>query len=63
MRTILNLALLGIAVSGFLIGASGTGPGFSAPEVDPASAVSALALVVGTLVVIRGRHKTAATRS
>jgi len=30
---------------------------FAAPEIDPASASSALALLTGALLVIRGRRK------
>jgi hypothetical protein len=56
MRIILNLSLLGLAGSVFMMGASGSGPG-AAPEIDPASAASALAFVVGALAVVRGRRK------
>lgn len=44
-----------------LIGAAGAalaGPhGFAAPEIDPGSAASGLALISGALIVIRGRRK------
>jgi hypothetical protein len=35
----------------------GTGGGISAPEVDPASAASALTLLLGSLLVLRGRKR------
>jgi hypothetical protein len=38
----------------------GSGVGVAAvttPEIDPASAGSALALLAGTLIVVRGRHR------
>ena len=39
-------------------GGNGGGPGgFAAPEIDPSSAVSALTLLVGGLVVLRGRFR------
>jgi hypothetical protein len=36
-------------------GGGGTGGGMSAPEMDPASAASALTLLLGSLLVLRGR--------
>lgn len=51
MRTIIALALFGI---GSTIAATAA---VQLPEVDPASAGSALALLAGTLVVIRGRRR------
>ena len=38
-------------------GGSGGGGGFSAPEIDPSSAVSALTLLLGALAVLRGRRR------
>jgi hypothetical protein len=46
--TLLFLGVAGIALAR-------VGP--AAPEIDPGSAVSALALVSGALLVIRGRRK------
>lgn len=50
MRKIIALALFGIG-SAFAAGAT------QLPEVDPASAGSALALLAGTIVLIRGRRR------
>jgi hypothetical protein len=50
MRKILAIVLLGIG-SGIAATAS-----FPSPEIDPASVGSALALLAGTLLVIRGRR-------
>jgi hypothetical protein len=52
MRKILALSLFGI---GSAVAASAVG--ILLPEVDPASAGSALALLAGTLVLIRGRRR------
>jgi hypothetical protein len=49
MRKICAIILLGI-------GASVAGMAFSTPEIDPASGGSALALLAGTLLVIRSRR-------
>jgi hypothetical protein len=38
-------------------GGGGGGSNFAAPEIDPSSAVSALTLLVGGLVVVRGRFR------
>lgn len=51
MRKILAIALLGI---GSGVAALATLP---SPEIDPASAGSALALLAGTLLVIHGRRR------
>jgi hypothetical protein len=48
MRKICAIVLLGIGASVAAIG--------SVPEIDPASGGSALALLAGTLLVIRGRR-------
>jgi len=40
-----------------LIGASGLALGAAVPEISPASGVSAIALLSGALLVIRGRRK------
>jgi len=53
MRKILAIMLLGI---GSGIAALATGP-LPSPEIDPASVGSALALLAGTLLVIRGRRR------
>ena len=47
---LLLLGVVSVAVAG------GNSP-FPAPEIDPGSAVSALTLVSGALLVIRGRRK------
>lgn len=51
MQKTLGMLLLMAGVSAFCFAQR------QAPEVDPASAGSALALVTGTLLVIRGRKK------
>jgi hypothetical protein len=56
MRHILNLTFLGMAASSFLT-AGNRATGLGAPEIDPASAVSALALVAGIVAVVRSRRK------
>jgi hypothetical protein len=38
-------------------GTGGSSGQFAAPEIDPSSAVSALTLLVGGLVVLRGRFR------
>ena len=48
MQKILAVVLLGIGVSAAALAA--------VPEIDPASGGSALALLAGTLLVIRGRR-------
>jgi len=47
---LLGMALLFIGVSSFAFG-------FSVPEIDAGSAGSALALLTGALLVLRGRKK------
>jgi hypothetical protein len=51
LRNILALVLLGIGVqcSGLAV--------LGAPEIDPASSASAIALLAGAIVVIRGRRR------
>jgi len=51
MRKVLSIILLGIGAG---VAASAA---TLAPEIDPASAGSALALLAGTLAVIRGRRR------
>jgi|ERR1700678_2968424 hypothetical protein len=51
LRNILALVLLGIAVQCAGLAAIG------APEIDPASSASAIALLAGAIVVIRGRRR------
>ena len=51
MRRILAIALLGIG-SGVIAMAA-----LPSPEIDPASAGSALVLLAGTLLVMRGRRR------
>jgi hypothetical protein len=46
---VLTLFLVGGAVSAFAVG--------PAPEIDPSSAMGALTLLAGCLLVIRGRHR------
>jgi|CZKS01.1.fsa_nt_gi hypothetical protein len=52
MMKFIGMALLLVAVSG-IASAGGVG----APEIDPGSAGTAVALLSGALLVIRGRHK------
>jgi hypothetical protein len=51
MRTLIALSLLACAASVPLLAVAG------APEIDPASGASALALLTGAVLVIRGRRK------
>ena len=51
MTKVLSMILLGIGA-----GVAATAA-VAAPEIDPASAGSALALLAGTLVLIRGRRR------
>lgn len=44
-------------------GGSGGGGGMSAPEIDPASAASGLTLLLGSLLVLRGRMRVQPSRS
>jgi hypothetical protein len=47
-----------LAATLFAIGISGSALAIpSSPEIDPASGVSALALLSGALVLVRGRRK------
>jgi len=47
-----------VAVGLFIIGASTLALAVpAAPEIDPASGTSAIALIAGALLVIRGRRK------
>lgn len=50
MRKVIAIILLGIGAGVAAIAAP-------VPEIDPASAGSALALLAGTLLVIRGRRR------
>jgi hypothetical protein len=52
MKKILALAMLGVAVQ--CAGMAGIG---SSPEIDPASSVSAIALLAGAVVLVRGRRR------
>jgi hypothetical protein len=55
MYKIIGLVLLGIGVGAVAMAAL---PSIlNAPEIDPASGASALALVTGTFVLIRSRRK------
>jgi len=49
MRLLIGISLLIIGTSAVAMG--------SVPEIDPASGGSALALLAGALVIIRGRRK------
>jgi hypothetical protein len=51
MQRLLTLSLLAIGASVFAFGAPAT------PEIDPAAGGSALALLAGSLLVIRSRFK------
>lgn len=46
-----------IAVALFIIGVQSFASAATAPEIDPGSAASAVALLAGAVVVIRGRRK------
>ena len=51
---IFALGLLVLGIAGFAFGQNPTG---GAPEIDPGQAVTALALLSGGSLVIRGRRK------
>ena len=51
MQKVFSIILLGIGAGVAAMAATG------APEIDPASAGSALALLSGTLLVIQGRRR------
>ena len=50
MRLLIGITLL-------IVGTSAVALGATVPEIDPASGGSALALLAGALVIIRGRRK------
>jgi hypothetical protein len=50
LTKVLSLILLGIGVQVFAFG-------IPAPEIDPGSAASAVAILAGAIVVIRGRRR------
>ena len=52
MTKTVGMMLILLGLSGLAVAAVGV-----APEIDPASASSALALLTGALLVIRGRRK------
>jgi hypothetical protein len=52
MRKVVSIILLGIGA-----GVAASAAVTAVPEIDPASAGSALALLAGTLAVIRGRRR------
>jgi len=54
MTKIVGMTLLLIGVAGFATAAVGT---VGAPEIDPTSAVGALTLLSGAVLVMRGRKK------
>jgi hypothetical protein len=54
MRRIFELALLTVAVVGSVLAVPPSAP---APEIDPGTGASALTLLSGVLLVIRGRRK------
>ena len=58
MRKFLNVAVLGVAISGFLI----ANPP-QVPEIYPGSAASALVVLAGTLAIMRGRRKRSIPRT
>ena len=51
---VLGLVVLGTAGMAVAVGMIGGGP---APEIDPSQAMTALALLSGSVLVIRGRRK------
>jgi len=53
MTKTVGMMLIFLGVCGLAVAAEPVG----APEIDPASASSALALLTGALLVIRGRQK------
>ena len=57
MTRFLVLGVLVLGFSGFALAQHTGGAADTAPEIDPGQAVSALALVSGSVMVIRGRRK------
>lgn len=51
MRTAFSLILLGIGMQCMSMAA------FAVPEIDPASGASAIALIAGVAMMVRGRRK------
>ena len=51
MSKLIAVVLFGIGIQSFVAAAVG------APEIDPASATSAIALLAGAIVLIRGRRR------
>jgi len=49
LTKVLSLILLGVGVQAFAFGA--------VPEIDPGSAASAVAILAGAVLVIRGRRR------
>ena len=49
LTKVVSLILLGVGVQAFAFGA--------VPEIDPGSAASAVAILAGAIVVIRGRRR------
>ncbi|MGP0073564.1 MAG: hypothetical protein ACLPWF_16740 [Bryobacteraceae bacterium] len=52
-----GMAFLFVGVSGFLMAGSDNGFQFNCPEIDAASASTALALLSGAVLMIRSRKK------
>jgi hypothetical protein len=52
MRTIIGMALIMAATAAIALAAPG-----DTPEIDPGSATSALALLAGAALIIRGRRR------
>ena len=52
MRRIIGMALIMAATAAIALARTGTGP-----EIDPGSATSALALLAGAALIIRGRRR------
>jgi MYXO-CTERM domain-containing protein len=54
MRRIIGMALIAIAAAAIALAQGDTA---STPEIDPGSATSALALLAGAALIIRGRRR------
>ena len=58
-RKALLLGILILGAASLALGAPPLGQGSSAPEIDPGQAISAFALLSGSVLVIRGRRRKA----
>jgi hypothetical protein len=60
MQKLIVMVLLGIGMSGMAFAVATPAP---VPEIDPASGMSALALLGGAVLMLRGRRKSQSPRA